>query len=235
MHRWAQHRQRQLRCFLPANRAAAPEPGAIRDEQTQLLGIDWKRVLVAEIGLVEVGQRNIEIEIIQSDLHGFIADELHVNANARVFFPDHARQHRKHRRHRRHRTEPQAALKVVLHHCNFGAHCVAISKRSACENRHALTLGRQSVKALTPAAQKNRDAEFKLKLLDAARQARLGDVAALCRAAKVTLLGDRKQILELPEEHACALEPASLVIGGNISAKIDGTQVGSDLNRAYQS
>jgi hypothetical protein len=62
------------------------------------------------------------------------------------------------------------------------------------------------MKALTPAAQKNRNAEFELKLLDSARQAGLSDVAALCRAAKVTFLRNGKQILELPEEHALALE-----------------------------
>jgi hypothetical protein len=60
-------------------------------------------------------------------------------------------------------------------------------------------------------------------------------MTALRCAPKMTFLRDRKQILKLPEEHALALGHASLVIGGNISAKIDGTQVGNDLNRAYQS
>src|SRR5262249_29612675 len=59
----------------------------------------------------------------------------------------------------------------------------------------------QSMKTLAPSAQEDRHAELQLELLDAARQRGLAHVASPRRAPKMSLLGDRHQILELPQEH----------------------------------
>src|SRR5262245_17463445 len=57
------------------------------------------------------------------------------------------------------------------------------------------------MKPLASSAQEDRDAELQLELLDAARQRRLAHVARPRRAPKMPLLGDRHQILELPQKH----------------------------------
>ena len=95
-----------------------------------------------------------------------------------------------------------------MHHGNFVAHGIAIREGRARQDRNAFALGGQAVKALASAAQKDRNPELELELFNAARQAGLADVASLRRAAEMTLLGDRKQILELPQEHALVLEHA---------------------------
>ena len=57
------------------------------------------------------------------------------------------------------------------------------------------------MKALPPSAQKNRDTELKLELLDSAGETRLAHVAGPRRAPEVFLLGDCHQVFELPQEH----------------------------------
>jgi hypothetical protein len=64
-----------------------------------------------------------------------------------------------------------------------------------------LAFRRQSMKALAPSAQKNRDAKLQLKLLDSAGKTWLADVARPRRAPEMFLLGNCHQILELAQEH----------------------------------
>jgi hypothetical protein len=59
------------------------------------------------------------------------------------------------------------------------------------------------VKTLPASAKKNRHTEFKLELFDAAGEARLRDVAALCSATEVLFLGNRNQVSKLPNKHSC--------------------------------
>ena len=60
-----------------------------------------------------------------------------------------------------------------------------------------LTFGREPMKALAPAAEEDRDAEFEFELLDAVRQARLRRMAARGGAPEMPFLDDSNQVLEL--------------------------------------
>lgn len=84
MHRRSEHRQRQFRRFAPCNRLALFVFGAIGNEKAELFSVDRKCVFSPEVGLVEIGKRYIQGEIIKPKLHRFVADELHVNAYTRV-------------------------------------------------------------------------------------------------------------------------------------------------------
>jgi hypothetical protein len=58
------------------------------------------------------------------------------------------------------------------------------------------------MKALAAAAQKNRHAEFKFELFDAAGQAWLRDVAALGGTPEVAFFRDGDEVAKLPDKHA---------------------------------
>jgi hypothetical protein len=60
------------------------------------------------------------------------------------------------------------AGQIVFHDSNFFAHRITISENSARPIGDAFTFSRQTMKTLTAAAQKDWDAKFELKLLDAA-------------------------------------------------------------------
>src|SRR5262249_22646199 len=90
---------------------------------------------------------------------------------------------------------------IVLHGVDFIAHRRAIGDHLTRPSRHAFAFRRQSVEALPPSAQKNRDTELELELLDPAGETRLAHVTGPGRAPEVSLLGDCHQILELPQEH----------------------------------
>ena len=87
----------------------------------------------------------------------------------------------KHGRHGRHRADAQMTGQIVLHHGDFFAHCVTIGQHARATNGDAFAFGRQAVKALAAAAEKNRHAEFEFELFDSAGQARL---ALHCNVAR---------------------------------------------------
>ena len=170
VHGWPQHCQRQLCGLSPCDRFAILKLGAVRDKQAHLLGIDRQGVLAPEVGLVEVGQRNVEREIVEAKFHRLIADELNVDAHAGILVAESLQHRRQHGRHRRHSAKAKVACQIIFHDGDFFAHGVAIGEDAARPGGNPLTLGRQPVKALAASAQKNRHAKFEFKLLDSARQ-----------------------------------------------------------------
>ena len=84
MHRRPQHREGQFRGLAPSNRLALLKFGTIRYQKTELFGINRKRVFSAEVSFVEISQRDVKREIVEAKLHCLGADELHVDAHARI-------------------------------------------------------------------------------------------------------------------------------------------------------
>ncbi len=201
VHGGPQHRQRQLRRLLPGDGLAPVELGRVGNQKAQLLGVDRQGVLAPEIRLVEIGQRDIEGEVVEPELHRLVADELNVDADTRISVAERLQQERQHRRHRRHRAQAKMPGEVVLHHRDFLAHRVAISEHAARPGRHPFAFRGQAVESLTSAAQKDRHAELELELLDSAGERRLRDIAALRGASEVSFLGHGNQISKLSDEH----------------------------------
>ena len=67
---------------------------------------------------------------------------------------------------------------------------------------HALALGRKTDIAL--AALDDGNAKLLLKLADAPRKRRLGDIAGLRRPGEMLLAGKRREILNLPYVHGAS-------------------------------
>src|SRR5271156_252863 len=107
---------------------------------------------------------------------------------------------------------------VVLHHCDFFAHRVAISQYAPRPHCHPFAFRRQSLEALPPSAKKDRHTEFEFELLYSTRQARLRDVATLRGAAEVAFFGHRDEIAKLPDEHATDSQESIMLNGPIILA-----------------
>ena len=199
--RGQQHGERQLGCLLPSDRSHAVEPLVVGHQQTQPLGEDRHHVAAAEVGIVEIGDRRIQREIVEAGLHRFRAREMHVDVHAGMAHAHHFQNHRQDRRHRRHRAEPQVALEVVLHGVDLVAHRLAMGDDQPRHLGDPLALGGEPVKPLPASAQEDRHAQFEFELLDPRRQARLGHVTTLRGPAKMFFLGDRNEVFELAQEH----------------------------------
>src|SRR5262245_66436938 len=106
-------------------------------------------------------------------------------------------EHGQHRRHRGHRTDAKVASQIILHCVDFIAHRRAIGNHLARPSRHMLAFRRQSVKALAPSAQKNRDAKLQLKLLYSAGETWLAHMDGALRSPDMSLLGTCHHIFEL--------------------------------------
>src|SRR5262249_571616 len=157
----------------------------------------------------EIRHRDVEREIVEAKLHRLVADELNVDAKARIFFPQVLQQKRQHRRHRRHHAHAKMSGEVLLHGLDFFAHRVPVSEHSARPDRNAVSFRRQPLKALAAAAQEDRYTEFVFKLPYAARQTRLRDVASLRSAPEMTFFRNCNQIAKLSKEHFKSLDEAS--------------------------
>src|SRR5271168_1429409 len=107
---------------------------------------------------------------------------------------------------------------VILHHCDFFAHRVAISQHTARPHCHAFAFRRQSLEALPPSAEEDGNTEFEFELFYSTGQARLRDVATLRGAAEVAFFGHRDEIAKLPDEHATDSQESIMLNGPIILA-----------------
>ena len=58
--------------------------GPIRNQKAELFGINRQCVFTTEVSFVEIGQRNVKREIVESKSHCLGSDELHVDAHPRI-------------------------------------------------------------------------------------------------------------------------------------------------------
>jgi hypothetical protein len=56
----------------------------VRNQKAELFGINRQRVFATEVGFVEIGQRNVKREIVESKSHCLGSDELDVDAHPRI-------------------------------------------------------------------------------------------------------------------------------------------------------
>ena len=130
---------------------------------------------------------------------------------------------RRQRQRGRDRADPQRALEAAAQPAGLLLQALEVGQRPLRPAEDPLALGRQPLELA--AAPHERDAELALQAADARRQRRLRDVAGRRGAAEVALAVERREVLELADEHRldhrCASIEPSLAALGQLG-RIDG-------------
>jgi hypothetical protein len=199
LHVGRQQAQAQRRRAPPRDRHLVRDRPVGADQQQVVLAPERERLDLGQRLVVEVREPGVDLPARQALGDLARAHRHDLDAHARVALAKRRRDERRDGQRGRDRADPQRPLHPAAQAADLLFETVEVAQRSVHPRQHALALGGEALEA--PRAPYERDAELAFQRANGGRQRRLRDVAGLGRAAEVPLARQRRQVLELPEEH----------------------------------
>ena len=166
--------------------------------------------LIVRGDLLQVGDRNIELEVYEPEPHLIEADELYVDRGGRVFRGEQTIDQTGDRHAHRHRRDPEMPVELAAHDADLLDHRLAIGDDALRPLQHPPAFVGEPLKPSM--TQDDRHADLFFKMLDGAGQGGLGHVASGRRPSEVAFLLQRYQVLKLPQKHG----GVSVTVAGDV-------------------
>ena len=155
--------------------------------------------LIVRGELLQIRDRDVELEVHESEPHLIEVDKLDVDRGGGVFGGEQAIDEAGNRHAHRHRRDPEMSMELAAHDADLLDHRLAIGDDALRPLQHPPAFLRESLKPSM--TQDDRHADLFFKMLDGAGQGGLGHVASGRRPSEVAFLLQRDQVLKLPQKH----------------------------------